>query len=112
MNFRPYRYALELPIRYRRAGDPVWSEGRTANISRSGVLFRGQQALGLDTQIEICIPLSAATAVPAAADLVCGARIVRSLSPELDDSVTLAAAFSDYRFDEPLAWMRQGSHTC
>ena len=37
---RAPRYTLQIPLRYRQAGDPSWREGRSENISRSGVLFR------------------------------------------------------------------------
>lgn len=97
---RAHRYPLQVTIRYRRLADQAWSEGKTENISRSGVLFSGEGALSIDTEIEISIALSAATPVTAAADLVCRARVVRTHRAGFDDADMLAAAFSDYRFEK------------
>jgi hypothetical protein len=36
---RAQRYPLHIPLKYRPSGTPNWWEGRTENISRSGVLF-------------------------------------------------------------------------
>ena len=92
---RAHRYPLELPLRYRSVGDQDWSTGTTANISRSGVLFQGETAFGIDTEIEVGILLSRLTS---GADVLFRARVVRRV--ENGKAVPmLAAAFSNYRFE-------------
>jgi hypothetical protein len=94
---RAYRYPLELPLRYRSVGEKGWNEGTTANISRSGTLFRGEKMLAVDTEIEVGISLSASTA--SGAEIICRARVVRAECPTIDAPPLLAVAFSGYRFD-------------
>lgn len=92
---RAHRYPLELPLRYRSVGDEQWKTGTTTNISRSGVLFQGETALGIDTEIEVGILLSRLTK---GADVLFRARVVRNV--ENGSAVPmLAAAFSSYRFE-------------
>jgi hypothetical protein len=92
---RASRYPLELPVRYRSVSDREWSTGTTANISRSGVLFRGDTSLGVDTEIELDISLST---ISLGADIVCRARVVRSEPSNVDAAPLLAAVFSSYWF--------------
>ena len=96
---RAHRYALELPLRYRSIGDRTWSTGTTANISRSGVLFKGERSLNIDTEIEVGLLLSKMTS---GADIIFRARVVRMIANG-DATPMLAAAFSNYRFDRARA---------
>src|SRR5581483_1087399 len=43
--FRAQRFNLHLPLRYRKLGEQSWRKGTTENISRSGLLFRGEEVL-------------------------------------------------------------------
>ena len=95
---RACRFPLELPVRYRHAGDTTWIDGRTENISRSGVLFRTPEALAVDERIEIKIALSLATPVSPASDLLCDARVVRTERRMTSPTQAIAATFSRYRF--------------
>ena len=92
---RAHRYPLELPLRYRSIGDQQWSTGTTTNISRSGVLFHGEMALGIDTEIEVGLLLSRITS---GADIIFRARVVRTQAANGHPAM-LAAAFSNYRFE-------------
>jgi hypothetical protein len=96
---RAHRYPLELPLRYRSIGDQQWSTGTTSNISRSGVLFQGETALGIDTEIEVGILLSKLTS---GADIVFRARVVRMVTNG-EAAPMVAAAFSNYRFERARA---------
>jgi hypothetical protein len=95
-NVRAYRYPLQLPLRYRSIGDQTWSTGTTTNISRSGVLFRGEKPIDIETEIEMDIVLSA---MSAGADVVCRARVVRAERAAADEAPILAAAFSNFRLE-------------
>jgi hypothetical protein len=92
---RPRRVALHLPLRYRSVGDPGWHEARTENISRVGVLFRTTEPLEIDTQVEMTFVLPAPPSQP---EILCRGRIVRTVLPDRQGRVGLAATISAYRF--------------
>jgi hypothetical protein len=93
---RARRFAFDLPLQYRALGEKRWHEGRTENISRSGVLFRTEDVLDLDTEVEMTFVLPA---IPAAPAIVCRGRVVRTVLPGGDGrQPQLAATISRYRF--------------
>lgn len=58
---RATRYALELPVRYRPSGAVQWRQGKTSNISRSGVLFwsdDGEDSLRPGEMLEVLLTLA------------------------------------------------------
>ncbi len=63
---RAPRFAIQMPVRYRVCGQVNWYEGRAENISRSGVLFRGQRIIEPLTSIEMSfvLPVEASTGPP------------------------------------------------
>lgn len=95
---RAQRYTVGLPFRYREAGTEIWHEGRTSNISLSGVLFSGVQDLKLRTPIEATVTLPPFAPDSESAVLRCRGSIVRNVSAGMSDpSPVLAAAIADYR---------------
>ena len=96
---RADRFALEFPLRYRPLGQRGWHSGRSTNIRRSGVLFRGEQWLDAQTPIEVSfvIPVQIHDEFPAT--VICQGRVVRQIadagSPQ---SLMLAASIETYRF--------------
>ena len=78
---RAPRFPLKLPVRYRLAGDPRWCQGRTENISYSGVLFRAEELINVNTPIELRVALSADTRERPHPEVFCHARIVRAVPP-------------------------------
>lgn len=95
---RAQRFAVGLPFRYREAGTRVWYEGRTANISLSGVLFNGAQPLRPRTRIEGAVTLPAFAPGTDSAVLRCRGSIVRyATESESEGSAVLAAAITDLR---------------
>lgn len=94
---RAQRYTVGLPFRYREAGTAVWHEGRTSNISLSGVLFSGVQVLKPRTPIEATVTLPPFAGSESAV-LRCRGAIVRNTSGSMSDSSpVLAAAIADFR---------------
>jgi hypothetical protein len=92
---RAQRFALELVLRYRRPGQTAWSEGRTENISRSGVLFRADGPLPVDAALELSFVLPVGKAPTG---VRCRGRIVRSVpAAGLDLLPGVAVAITDYR---------------
>ena len=96
---RAPRFSIQIPLRYRPSGEIGWSEGRTENISRSGVLFEAEQIIGVETRVEISLMLPMEIAGEAGAEVVCRGQIVRTvLPPATDAPPELAARILDYRF--------------
>ena len=99
---RAPRYPLRIKLRYRQAGDPEWREGRTENISRSGVLFRTDHLMPLQTPIEMLLALPAeVVGGEDAATVICRGRVVRTepAAPESEDDArpAVAATIAGYR---------------
>jgi hypothetical protein len=98
-SFRAQRFKLHLPIRYRPLGEDDWRSGTTENISRSGVLFRAEEALQPMAQLEISLVLPPEIAGVSAAEVVCRGEIVRTV--EADTTTlhpALAAKILQYHF--------------
>jgi hypothetical protein len=94
---RAPRFALQLPVRYRAAGEQ-WHEGRIENISRSGMLFWARHPLDIDVPLEMSFVLPVG---PQSLGIVCRGRIVRSAPTTRRSTVYvygLAATISVYRF--------------
>jgi hypothetical protein len=93
---RAPRLPLSLQLRYRAVGATRWHEGRVENISRSGVLFRAADVVGLDAQVEITLLLPLSVSGSA---IVFRARVVRTVLPGGPEKRPgLAATISRYRF--------------
>jgi hypothetical protein len=93
---RAPRYLMDLEVRYRAAGAPDWSEGRTIDISRCGALFAAAgPLLPALTPVELLIAMPGSDSVPGAR-VHCKGRIVRlvPLSP------LMAATIDDYSFEK------------
>jgi len=99
--FRAQRFALQLPLKYRKLGEQDWRMGTTENISRSGLLFRGEEALSPKVQLEINLVLPAEIAGLTAAEVVCRGEVVRMVESE-SATVTpaLAAKILQYHFQQ------------
>jgi len=99
---RAPRYPIRIPLRFRASSDAQWREGYTENISRSGVLFRTDQPMPLQTAIEmlLALPMEIAGA-GTSATVICRGRVVRT--DELRDDSTgdprpaVAATIAGYR---------------
>jgi len=97
--FRATRFDLRLPLKYRQVGERGWREGTTENISRSGMLFRAEEFIAPNAQLEINLVLPAEIAGLAAAEVVCRGEVVRTVDSESGKvSATLAAKILQYHF--------------
>ena len=102
--FRAKRFNLHLPLKYRPIGEEGWREGTTENISRSGMLFRAEEMLATNAQLEINLVLPAEIAGLSAAEVVCRGEVVRSVEGDSSTvSPALAAKILQYHF-------QHGSH--
>ncbi len=80
--FRAQRFVLQLPLKYRKLGDRDWRVGTTENISRSGMLFRGEEVILPNVQLEINLVLPAEIAGLTAAEVMCRGEVVRTVESE------------------------------
>jgi PAS domain S-box-containing protein len=98
--FRAQRFNLHLPLRYRKVGEQGWRQGTTANISRSGLLFKAEEVLQPNVQLEINLVLPAEIAGLSPTEVVCRGEVVRSVDAEAGVSANpeLAARILQYHF--------------
>lgn len=91
---RAPRLALKAPIAFRRSNAARWEEGRTVNISRSGVLFALPVSAAVGGRIEFVINFSRGAlqgpGVPLLPDLHCHGRVIR-LSAGSEGETVVAA---------------------
>ena len=96
---RARRFNLQVPLRYRRLGEIEWSKGTTENISRSGMLFRAEQVIQPQVQLEINLVLPPEITGLPTAEVVCKGEVVRALpSDTATVSSVVAAKILHYEF--------------
>jgi hypothetical protein len=96
---RAQRFAIAMPIQYRRPSDVTWFEGQVENISRTGVLLRGEQIMNVATPIQMRFELPAEFGGQTGALVVCRGEVVRTVLPPAEDAPKrLAATILDYTF--------------
>jgi hypothetical protein len=95
---RAKRFPLHLPVRYRKPHSPTWFDGRTVNISYSGVLFSAQYPLQPKTRVELRFELPVAPLGEAPAKVVGKGVVVRvEESPISGIPPALAVSVGRYR---------------
>jgi hypothetical protein len=98
---RAPRFSIPISVFYRTPGQE-WHEGWTENISKTGVLFRADHSITLDTPVELMLDLPAFIATPVAGRAICRGRIVRADSPSLlEERPAVAAKIFEYDFARP-----------
>lgn len=98
---REERVATELPLRYRSPGQLVWHRAKTENISRSGVLFKGAEALPVNEPVEMALEMLCLTPMKLAsvANVLWYGNVVRTVQPAASDAdPAIAAKVSDFTF--------------
>ncbi len=98
-SFRAKRFSLQLPLKYRPLGEQNWHSGTTENISRSGMLFRAEELISPNVQLEINLVLPREIAGLSDAEVVCRGEIVRAVEgSESRMSPAIAAKILQYHF--------------
>ncbi|HXZ30697.1 MAG TPA: ATP-binding protein [Terriglobales bacterium] len=99
--FRAQRFKLNLPLRYRQIGHQDWRMGTTENISRSGMLFRAEDRVAPNVQLEINLVLPAEIAGLASTEVLCRGQVVRTIEAETPAmSPALATKILQYHFQQ------------
>ena len=96
---RASRVPIAMILRYRPGGELGWSEAKTINISRSGVLFAADESLEIDTPIEMSFDLPPEVGGAPGTEVTCRGRVVRTILPPASDKPpAVAVSIDDYRF--------------
>ena len=95
---RAQRFVVQLPIRYKKMGGRKWFEGKTENISRSGLLFRADRVLKLKTAIEMSFTLPAVSSDYGPGEVLCWGSVVRTVPAAGTNQPCVAASIHSYRF--------------
>ena len=94
---RAPRFVIRAPVKYRPSGTTDWRDGRTENISRSGVLFRTDHVMPVQTPIEFLMALPEEVG-GGSATVICRGRVVRTEAGLPDDPrPAVAATIAGYR---------------
>ena len=88
-----------MTLRYRPAGEEGWKQGTVENISRSGVLFRAQGEVAVQTAVDIALVLEGPKSEKPP-EVICWGVIMRSV-PSEDSPALLAAKIVHYDFVRP-----------
>ena len=96
---RARRLKLQIPLSYRTRNLGTWSEGTIENISQSGVLFQGPEALPLNGLVEMVFEMPEVISGQKKSKVLCQGRIIRSKEGrDPAKLMVLVAAILDYKF--------------
>ncbi len=96
---RAFRYTIHIPVKFREKGTAEWHEGKTVNISRTGILFQSDMNLPPQSLLEMQIVLPHELAGESQANVCCWGPVVRSDQNASEAGRTaLAATIRRYRF--------------
>jgi hypothetical protein len=94
---------LKVAVRYRLVGEPGWRESTTENISRSGVLFRADRAMAVDSRVEMRLELPIALPGGTPVAIHCRGRVARTVPPsDPNRHSAVAATIRTYHFARPV----------
>jgi hypothetical protein len=99
---RAQRFGLQIPLRYRIDSGAGWHRGTTRNISRSGMLFHGEDWAAPRTHLELTLLLPRQVGVERAAEVICRGMVTRSERRGIEEGGPLMAIqISHYRLVRP-----------
>jgi hypothetical protein len=96
---RAERVVTELPLLYRSPGEIGWHRAKTENISRSGVLFKGDEVLPVNGPVEMVLEALSLTPMELAsvANVLWRGNVVRTVeSLAINSSQEMAATISEF----------------
>jgi PilZ domain-containing protein len=99
---RARRFAIQIRLRYRLIGGSKWWKGTTENISRSGVLFRGEEFVEPKAPLELTFVLPKEISGARPAEVMCKGTVIWSERPREQGKLpSLATTISQYRIVRP-----------
>ena len=96
---RAPRFPLQLSVSYRPLGHSEWRQGRTENISASGVLVQDSFPVQVDTCVEFKLALASKPTNGSNGEVACRGRVVRVLAPPEREPAAFAIAIDQYDFN-------------
>jgi hypothetical protein len=95
---RAQRFEIKVPVRYREKNRKDWHEGRTENISQSGLLFRAPEPLALESLVELSFDLPTAKEGEPGGTVLCDGKTIRTILPATsDESPGVAVKILNYK---------------
>ena len=89
------RFALKMPVEFRRVGSRRWLMGYTEDMGSAGVLFRAGEWVEPKSKIEMVFRMPSADPC----DLICTGVVLRVEIPQQPGLLpTISATIDDYRF--------------
>ena len=105
---RSQRFPIRIALRYRVCGEGEWRNGRTVNISSSGVFFRCQTSPDRGAQVEMNFVLVGPRVKKSGLEVACRGEVVRlEPPPSAEFQTALAVKINDYRL---LPFARNGAN--
>lgn len=96
---RPPRVDVDVPVRYRVAGEQRWRDGRCGNVSRTGALIHVETLLPTEEKVEIMMTLPAGIIPDVDGAVVCTGVVTRII-PATISGGALGIAFETIRAAE------------
>ena len=101
-NNRARRFGIQIRLRYRLNGESKWWKGTTENVSRSGVLFRGEEFAERNTPLELTFVLPKEISGVRPAEVMCKGKVIWSERPREPGKLPfLATTITQYRIIRP-----------
>lgn len=95
---RAQRFDIKIPVHFHERNGEEWHEGRTENISRSGLLFRAPEPLPLECMVEVKFALPTPNDAEPGATVLCDGKTIRTiLAATSDESPGVAVKILNYR---------------
>jgi hypothetical protein len=94
---RARRFVLQVPIRYKKIGGGSWFEGKTENMSRSGILFYADRVLKPRTAIQMSLTLPISIKGDGPGEVLCRGSVVRTVAAAGTKRPCVAATIHRYR---------------
>jgi len=95
---RAERFPISIPVRCRELNHPEWFEGKTDNISCSGILLHTDASIEPKITIELRIELPISVLGEGRGEIVCKGTVVRTEeNPLADPPTAVAVAIRSYR---------------
>jgi hypothetical protein len=89
------RFALKMPVEFRRVGSRRWLMGYTEDMGSAGVLFRAGEWVEPNSKIEMVFRMPSADPC----DLICNGVVLRVEMPQQAGLLpTISATIDDYKF--------------
>jgi hypothetical protein len=77
------RRAFQTSIIYRQIGGLFWYKGTVENASSTGMLFRGEKYVPVDTTIEVVFTPPGQAGTRSEEDVFCWGKVVRTMPPSV-----------------------------